>query len=378
MTHMQRKHPFKRPFKHPFKRGFVNLLLMISLIGLMKSRGEAQDPDAKGAGLPEVRVTNVRRVFHNGEHNAFTDLIRFQGRYFLTFRSCPDGHMVHPTASIIILSSKDLKKWEQVHQFSVPMRDTRDPHFLEFKGQLFVYTGTWYSGETTLPPSEYDLNKHLGYAAWSGDGKQWHSPVMLEGTFGHYIWKAAEYDGKAYLCGRRKHQFDVRPRGEGPEVESAMLVSEDGLVWKTAALFQEQRGDETVFQFQADGSVLAIGRRGSDKAQILRSKPPYQQWQRKELDRYIGGPMLVRWGNRWVVGGRRNTDRGPKTSLCWLVGDELHEFAELPSGGDNSYPALLPLSSTRAVMSWYSTHEKDPKGKLITAIYMADLEVITP
>ncbi len=378
MTHVQRKYPFKHLFEHPFKRRLVNFLLVIALIGVMKSRVEAQDPNAKGTRLPEVRVTNVRRVFHNGEHNAFTDLIRFQGRYFLTFRSCPDGHMVHPTASIIILSSKDLKKWEQVHQFSVPMRDTRDPHFLDFKGQLFVYTGTWYSGETTLPPSEYDLNKHLGYAAWSGDGKQWHSPVMLEGTFGHYIWKAAEYEGKAYLCGRRKHQFDVRPRGEGPEVESAMLVSEDGLVWKTAALFQEQRGDETVFQFQADGSVLAIGRRGSDKAQILRSKPPYQEWQRKELDRYIGGPMLVRWGNRWIVGGRRNTDRGPKTSLCWLVGDELHEFAELPSGGDNSYPALLPLSSTQAVMSWYSTHEKDAKGKSITAIYMADLEVITP
>ena len=70
MTLVQRKHPFKRPFKHPFKRGFVNLLLMISLIGLMKSRCEAQDPDDKGARLPEVRVTNVRRVFHNGEHNA--------------------------------------------------------------------------------------------------------------------------------------------------------------------------------------------------------------------------------------------------------------------------------------------------------------------
>ena len=374
MTHVQRK----RAFNRHFTRGLVNFLLVLGLIGFMQPRGEAKDADPKGGKLPEVRVTNVRRVFHNGEHNAFTDLIRFQGRYFLTFRSCPDGHMVHPTASIIILSSKDLKTWEQVHQFSVPMRDTRDPHFLDFKGRLFVYTGTWYSGETTLPRSEYDLNKHLGYAAWSTDGKQWKSPVMLEGTFGHYIWKAAEYDGKAYLCGRRKYQFDVRPRGEGPEVESAMLVSEDGLVWKTEALFQEQRGDETVFQFQADGNVLAIGRRGSDKAQILRSQPPYQEWQRKELDRYIGGPMLVRWGNRWVVGGRRNTDRGPKTSLCWLMGDELHEFAELPSGGDNSYPALLPLSPTRAVMSWYSTHEKDPKGKPITAIYMADLEAIIP
>jgi hypothetical protein len=28
---------------------------------------------------PAVTVTNIRRVFHNGEHNAFTDLVRFKG-----------------------------------------------------------------------------------------------------------------------------------------------------------------------------------------------------------------------------------------------------------------------------------------------------------
>ena len=361
-----------------FRNGLVNIpfFSFISLVFCCNSL--AQTSTKPGVTTPDVRVTNVRKVFHNGEHNAFTDLIRFHGKYYLTFRSCPDGHMVHPTASIIILCSEDLDTWKKVHRFSVPLRDTRDPHFLHFKERLFVYTGTWYSGETTLPRSDYDLNKHLGYAAWTVDGKDWNSPVMLEGTFGHYIWKAAAYRGKAYLCGRRKHQFDVRPRGEGPEVESAMLVSDDGLVWKTAALFQEQRGDETVFQFHANGDVLAIGRRGSDAAQILRSEPPYAKWRRKELDRYIGGPMLVRWGDRWEVGGRRNTDRGPKTSLCWLVEDELHEFAELPSGGDNSYPALLPLSPAKAVVSWYSTHEKDSKGKPFTAIYMADLEIIKP
>ena len=159
--------------------------------------------------LPKVRVTNVRRVFHNGEHNAFTDLIRFQNRFYLTFRSCPDGHMVHPTASIIVLSSEDGKNWKQVHRFRVKHRDTRDPHFLEFKGKLFVYTGTWYSGPTTLPRKDYDLNKHLGYAVWSSDGQHWNSPVMLEGTFGHYIWRASSHGVKAFLCGRRKVEFEL-------------------------------------------------------------------------------------------------------------------------------------------------------------------------
>ena len=227
-----------------------------------------------GTELPAVNVTHVRRVFHNGEHNAFTDLVRFQGLFYLTFRSCPDGHMVHPTASIIVLRSEDARKWEQVHRFGVTHRDTRDPHFLVFHDRLFVYTGTWYSGATTIPIAEYDLNKHLGYAAWSDDGSNWHSPIMLEGTFGHYIWRANTFGGKAYLCGRRKTEFDIAPRGEGRQVESLMLESDDGLIWRKRAVFQEDRGDETAFQFEPDGSLIAIGRCGSQKAQLLAAPLP--------------------------------------------------------------------------------------------------------
>jgi hypothetical protein len=76
-----------------------------------------------------------------------------------------------------------------------------------------------------------------------------------------------------------------------------------------------------------------------------------------------------------VVGGRRNTKEGPRTSLCWLIDDELHEFAQLPSGGDNSYPGLVELAPTRALISYYSSHERDAAGKTITAIYLAELEI---
>lgn len=329
-----------------------------------------------GADLPSVDVSNIRRVFHNGEHNAFTDLVRFGDRFFLTFRSCPDGHAVHPTASVIILASEDARTWTQVHRFHVEKRDTRDPHFLVYRDRLFVYTGTWFSGDGPLPYRDYDLNQHLGYAVWSTDGATWHGPRMLEGTFGHYIWRANVFDGTAYLCGRRKREFDMKARGEGALVESAMLESTDGLIWRTRSLFQEVRGDETAFQFEPDGMVIAVSRRGRDRAQLVRSSPPYEHWDRRDLDRYIGGPLLVRWGGRFVVGGRRNTsDRGPKTFLAWLDGDAIHDFAELPSGGDNSYPGFVATGPETAVVSWYSTHEKDGNGNPMTAIYMADLEV---
>lgn len=332
-------------------------------------------PQAGAGDLPEVKVTNVRQVFDNGEHNAFTDLVRWQDAYWLTFRSCPDGHMVHPTSSIIVLTSADTRDWKQVHRFSVPKRDTRDPHFLVFKDQLFVYTGTWYSGDTTLPRDEYDLNKHLGYAAWTGDGVTWKGPRQLEGTYGHYIWRAAAHDGTAYLCGRR-NKGHAQVWGERELVQSAMLESDDGLVWRFRTLFQETHGDETAFAFSEDGSITAIGRRGSANAQLITSEPPYTEWTRRELSEYIGGPLLTRWGARWVVGGRRKTPEGSRTVLYWLVDGELRPFAQLPSGGDTSYPGFVAFNDNSAAVSWYSSHEKDAGGDAITAIYMADLTIV--
>ena len=344
------------------------LALLLPLIG---AAAPAREP------LPQVKVANIRRAFHNGEHNAFTDLVRFQGLYYLTFRSCPDGHMVHPTSSIIVLASDDTKTWHQVHRFSVPKRDTRDPHFLVFGDKLFVYTGAWYCGDSS--PKDYDLNQHLGFGVWTRNGKQWNGPSMLEGTYGHYIWRAATYAGRAYLCGRRKHHFVETPnrKERDPVVESALLVSDDGLIWKKAGLFQETYGDETAFLFESTSSLVAVCRSGGGRnAQICRSQPPFQDWKRKDLDRYIGGPLLAKWGGRYVVGGRKTMGGPAKTSLYWLVDDQLHEFAELPSGGDNSYPGLVELGSARALVSWYSSHEKDEDGKTITAIYLADLELV--
>jgi hypothetical protein len=327
--------------------------------------------------LPQVRIESLRRVFHNGEHNAFTDLCRFHDRYYLTFRSCPDGHGVYPTSSIIVLASDDAQAWQQVHRFHVPKRDTRDPHFLTFQEKLSVYTGTWYCGKTA--PKQRDMNEHLGYACFTNDRKTWSDPVMLEGTYGHYVWRAATFGGKAYLCARRKREFaKTASRAErDPLVQSAMLESNDGLVWRKAALFQKQYGDETAFRFEPDGSVLAVARSGSARpAQVCRSRPPYQEWQRKNLDRYIGGPLLTKWGDRYVVGGRKTLGGKAVTSLCWLVDDELQEMIDLPSGGDNSYPGWIELSPTRALVSYYSSHERDESDKTITAIYLANLVIV--
>ncbi len=327
--------------------------------------------------LPQIEVENVRRVFHNGEHNAFTDLIRWKGKFWLTFRSCPDGHMVFSTSRIIVLNSDNARTWQKVHTFSVPLRDTRDPHFLAFKEQLFVYTGTWYSGEGELPRNRYDINKHLGYGVKTADGNTWSKPFQLEGTYGHYIWRVATHDGNAYLCARRKRGYTELELGAGatPIMESAMLESDDGINWRFHALFQTTKGNETAFLFLKNGDFLAISRtQGREPALLVQASSPYQQVKRKALTEYIGGPLLARWGNEFIVGGRRFTNAGPRTILYWLHDDALHEIADLPSGGDTSYPGFVELDDGTGLVSWYSSHEKDPNGKTMTAIYLANLK----
>ena len=266
---------------------------------LLLTANALADPDPEVA---QVRAENVRKVFDDGRHNAFTDLITFRDAFYLAFRSCPDGHGVSPNASIIVLRSPDTLEWEQVHTFSVAKRDTRDPHFLVFKNRLFVITGTWYSGEQPAKSNaDLELNLHLGYAVHSTDGVEWSEPALLEGTFGHYVWRAAANEDKAYLCGRRKVGFAVGPKGEPNEIESLMLESDDGLVWRKRATFQEIAGDETAFLFERNGGILGVGRRRG-KAQLLRSAPPYREWERRDLDRHIGGPLLAKWGGRTLVG----------------------------------------------------------------------------
>ncbi len=327
------------------------------------------------SGLPNLRLVEVRRFFADGNHNAFTDLVRFQGSIYLAFRSCPDGHAVNRTAKVRIFASADEgANWTQVHEFAVPDRDTRDPHFLVFRDRLCVYTGTWLCPEGMMA---YDINDHLGYAVWSADGVAWSAPISLEGTYGHYIWRAAAWDGRAYLCGRRRHDFvhGVGGAEGGAVTEAALLASDDGLVWHFHSLIREHYGDETALLFAPDGELLALARtlNGGGNARFCRCQPPYATWQRQELDRYVGGPMLVCWDDRLLAGGRKQLPgQPPVTMLYWLVDGELHEALALPSGGDNSYTGFVPLAGNRALVSYYSSHEQDTVPG--THIYLAVVE----
>ena len=282
--------------------------------------------------------------------------------------------MLFTSSCIVVMSSSDGVDWTQDHSFSVANRDVRDPHFLVFRDKLFVYTGAWWV--TPGNAEERDVNDHLGFCAWTEDGENWHGPRMLDGTHGHYIWRAATLDGTAYLNGRRIRNFEVLARRDEPPewMESWLLHSADGFAWTPLSLIQPAHGDETAFLFGDQDELLAVARSGGRLAQLCSARPPYTEWTSNDLDRNIGGPLLVRWGDQVLVGGRKHTEDGPVTALYELVDTELNEIAVLPSGGDNSYPGFVELGPERALLSYYSSHEGSGTGLAPSAIYLATLE----
>ena len=155
-----------------------------------------------------------------------------------------------------------------------------------------------------------------------------------------------------------------------------MLESDDGLVWKKRAYFQETAGDETAFLFEDDGSVLAVGRNGGGgNAQLLRSKPPYTDWVRKDLDRSDRRAADCEVGRRTFSSAdarrRRKADRRLRSA-----GSSATSCRSSPSCRAAATIRIRASSSSRRIarlVSYYSSHERDDAGKPITAIYLTEL-----
>ena len=74
-----------------------------------------------------ARVLEVRKIWDAGEHNAFTDLVRWHGRWGCTFREAT-AH-VGGDGAIRVLESADGITWTSAARVTETDVDLRDPKF---------------------------------------------------------------------------------------------------------------------------------------------------------------------------------------------------------------------------------------------------------
>lgn len=311
-------------------------------------QGVALAADNKDTKKPEL--VEVTKIWDKAQHSAFTDLIRWRGKFYCTFREGM-GH-VKGDGKLRVLESIDGKDWQPIALLEEEGIDLRDPHISITPDDrlMIVAGGSVYKGGSKL----------LGYqprVAFSKDGRKW-TPTERVLAEGEWLWRVTWHDGKAY--GVSYDEKDIR-----------LVGSDDGVQWKLIAKLDVERSpNETTLRFLPNGDMIAMVRRdGSNpKGVIGTSKPPYTAWKWKEAKHRFGGPnfILLPDGSMWA--SSRNYVGKITTTVGRMTLDSYEPSVTLPSGGDTSYAGLVWHDGLLWV-SYYSSHE----GK--SNIYLAKIKL---
>jgi hypothetical protein len=317
----------------------------------------------KAAG-PEL--VSVKKIWNEGRHNAFTDLIRFEGKWFCTFRE-GDAH-VGGDGGIRVLVSMNGEDWASAALLTERGVDLRDPKFsVTPDGRLMLALGgSVYEGKT--------LKDRQPRVAFSKDGRAWSDPQRVLER-GDWLWRVTWQEGRAY--GISYHSLTgAQAKGEWAV---KLVESRDGVNYRLVKNLEVPgRPNEATVRFFENGEAVALLRReASDKAAWIGvSRAPFTDWKWQSAGLFIGGPNFIILPNgKMIAGGRemKLAPIGPKMFLGEMTAQAVTPQLILPSGGDCSYPGMVWHDDTLWV-SYYSSHE----GKSSTYLAKVKLSAAKP
>lgn len=317
----------------------------------------------------EPELVSVAKIWDAGQHNAFTDLVRFKDAWYCTFRESA-GH-VGGDGKLRVITSTDGAKWESAALVAEEGIDLRDPKLsITPDGRLMMVAGgSVYRGTKTLQGRQPRV-------VFSKDGREWTTPQRVLGE-GEWLWRVTWHDGKAYGT---SYNIDPMPSAAGvkPPLDwnLKLFISDDGVSYKLITPLEiPGHPNETTLRVLSTGHMVALVRREGSADQnnlawIGVSKPPFDKWKFTETKYRFGGPNFIETpdGSLWAAGRRYDLPGGAKTILAKMDRMSLTPALTLPSGGDTSYAGLV-FHEGLLWMSYYSTHE----GK--TSIYLAKIKL---
>ncbi len=307
------------------------------------------------AAAADPEIVSVEKVWDQGGHNAFTDLVRFDDRWFLTFRES-DAH-VGGDGKIRVLVSADGEKWESaglVTEDGVDLRDpklsvTPDNRLLLLMGGSIYRDGKYVSRRPRV--------------SFSAAGADWSAPeAILEE--GDWLWRLSWHDRTAYGASYHGGGGLTGERG------CTLYKTTDGLHYDKVVDWKVDGCSETTVRFELDGTMIAMVRGEGDPktGSIGRSRPPYANWSWTEAGQRFGGPEFTILPNGQMWAGSRHYGDKQTTVLARMTDDSYQPVLTLPSGGDTSYPGFV-FEDDLLWMSYYSSHE----GK--TSVYLAKIRL---
>ncbi len=311
------------------------------------------------ADKTELVLLEANRIWDKAPHNAFTDLLRFKGKWYCVFRE-GSAH-VSPDGAIRVITSIDGEKWESTALLTSPKYDLRDAKIsITPDGRLMINGAGMLANEKI---------RYYSFCWFSSDGGHtWDAGTQI-GDPGFWLWRVQWHNNVAYTMGysterdRSKRSLRLYRSHDGKNYET--------LVKKVSA--PAGCGEDTIL-FLNDNSAICLLRyaSGNKHAQLGKSQAPYTKWNFRSMNVPIGGPNMIQLPDGQILAATRLYRKGKvRTSLCWVDVEnaKLIEALKLPSGGDTSYPGLV-LHNGELWVSYYSSHEEK------TAIYLAKVKIL--
>jgi hypothetical protein len=323
-------------------------------------------------------LVDVQRIWNQGKHNAFTDLIRWRDKWYCTFREA-DGH-VGGDGKLRVIESADGKNWNSVALLAEEGIDLRDPKLSITSDDrlMIVAGGSVYKGTKTIMGRQPRV-------AFSKNGKEW-TPTKRVLEEGEWLWRVTWHEGKCYgvsynamtrtTPAAQEATKESKPVSSEPaDWKLKLVVSEDGVEFKVIThLGVPGHPNETTLRFLANGELMAMVRReGGDRVGWLGlSKAPYKEWNWSQTKYRLGGPNFIELpdGSLWGVSRLSTGTEKPvsKTALFKMTTKTYEPVLTLPSGGDTSYGGLV-WHEGQLWISYYSSHEDK------SSIYLARVEI---
>lgn len=309
---------------------------------------------AHALGPSDARLVTVSKIWDSAPHNAFTDLVHFNGQFYATFREA-SKHAVpdlgQPGGMVRVLNSPDGTTWSSLATFSLGAtnHDLRDP-------KLTVTPDNELMLLATDVPHAGSGGTRRSYTWFSADGSDWSSPAPALGD-SRWLWRT-EWNPANDVA------YGISYANNSTRLHASPSGSTFGTVVPTLA-----EGNEAGLLFTHDGTAIALVRREGEGA-LVGTSTNLTTWNFSDTGTFVGGPDLIQIPDgRIVVGGRflDNFSSNARTSLGFLdpLAGTIEEFLELPSGGDTGYPGMA-WHDDKLWVSYYSSHQNSK-----SSIYLA-------
>lgn len=275
------------------------------------------------------------------------DLIKYQGKYFLAFRTAPT-HFASQKTKLYIISSTDLQNWSYEKEFFCGS-DMREPRFLIFKDKLLFY---YFEGGKKMFRFE---PKRVMVSEFS-DGKFTES--LSIGLDGYVSWRLKAHSDTIYLSA----YYGVNLYNASHTADLRLFYSNDG--FKFSKLSEKPQCDwigaeEGEFEFDDEGNLWATIRLESDGALIAYAdKNNLSDW-RLVFSKYkYDSAFMFKYKNEMYVIARKNLDGD---------GSFAKASRHIPDKIRHKYN-LLKYSFTKKTTALYKLNKKNKK-----LVFLADL-----